>query len=261
MSLPLFRFALCLYNYSSILCLKYNGKVFEISRLQALHNVLKMPFVIGVAFLISLYVPLRDAIFKKSLVFLKNHSVFAQLSVVLVLFLMQISELLLCTLQVAKREKIIKLMNQALCQALSQKYHQKFVKRCINITKIFLFANFLSHSIQYVGTCNISVLTLFVSFMMFYCFNVLFSFVCFVKSFEAFIVTSIKELKSEVKEQQQLMSTDHKVNLQHLIKLSKKYQIIRDLVEIFNDSFGSQITLVVCQLTTAIVLNVSFINR
>lgn len=82
-------------------------------------------------------------------------------------------------------------------------------------------------------------------------------FVSFVKNFENYVLASLKEFKNDLTELSIFGSHCKQMHIAVYLKLAKRYQKLLDLVEMFNKSFGLQLTVITCLITATIVFSVS----
>lgn len=247
----LHRFALYLYNFSSITSLSYRDHRYHVSKLLTLINFLKMPLVLAVALVISLNVSLRNAIFKKNLADLDNFSIFSKLIVTLSVSLVQLIALVMNWIQVAKCNKIKMFLNNAAKIPLGPKYCQKFKNACSLDFKILGLLYVANHILQFFGTVKATLFTPIFSTIMFYASVLFTAFVGFIKNFENFLVASLKELKHELK------SPNLKADPSYFSNVCKKYQRLYDLTEEFHSCLGLQLTIMTCYSAVMLVFNVN----
>lgn len=254
----LHRFAFRFYNFSSILCLIWENQVYKVSNFLAICNFLKMPFSIIIAVLISVVIPLKDAIFKRDVAVLKDYSTLAKLSIVIAIFLTNIFSLIFCSIQVWRRYEITIFMNNILAETIREKYLAKFRKHCAR-DLIALFIVFISNgAIQSFGLLQLSVLSFFIGPIILYSLIVTFAFISFIKNFENYILASLRDLKRDLKDQLPSISLQHYTKIVKFCEFSKKYQNIYNLVAEFNECFGLQLTFFICYLTSFVLFTVCF---
>lgn len=85
----------------------------------------------------------------------------------------------------------------------------------------------------------------------------MFGFVCFVKNVEDFVVVHLKEIKRELKEQNNFKNIDEATKLRKFLMISNKYQKLFNLLLEFHGAVGTQMTNSTCLLSAVIVFSVS----
>lgn len=251
------QIALFCFNYSSILCLKYANETFKVSNIQAVLNLLKMPFVSMTVAFIYFHEPLRQLFYASNLVALKDYSPFARISISIDIFLLNHTSYLLCILQVTRRKAIKDFVNSILEKSLEEKYFLKFRKYCIKALIVTSSLFTIYCIVQFVGAVKFSFLSIIVSFVIFFPLLVIASFAIFVKFFENFVIAIMKQFRMDLKIVSNRMLLNHNQNVEDFLRLSRQHQEIYVLVERFNKHLGLQLTSIVCFFTLMIIFSVS----
>lgn len=249
------RFALFFYNYTAILAFKYKDGSFKTSKLLILQNLVKIPLSMALAGFVALYPPLRDAIFIKKVIVLKNYSDFSRLSVLLVIAIMDTASYLLCILQILQVKKIKNFMNSLILLKIErtflEKFHKKCVKRFIDLILVFSFVS----AVQIIGAMKFSALAILADFIFLFPNFVLIGFISFFINIENFISVMLLEFKCYLESMEaRSFSTNN------YLKLTKRHHEIHAIFKQFNNCFGIQLNLVVCYVTSMMVLNVKIIT-
>lgn len=249
------RLALYFYNFSSILCLKFENRTCKVSKLTTFLNVLKMPSVILLTAFMTFYTPIAEVVFQNNLLAMRNYSMFSKFSLLFVLSLRQLSKLILCILQVLQRHDIGRFMNCASTRFLggnfARQFEKLFIKNLCVFGSLFTVISFL----QYFGAFQISFPSLLAELIICYPNLVQFAFISFVKNVESFIIASLKEFQEDLNEI--LLNPKSKWTTEDAVRLSRRYQEIFNIAEQFNECVGSQITLMTCYFVLMLVLDVS----
>lgn len=256
MSPLLHRFLLSYYNFSAISCFKLRDGKYQISIFMALCNVLKLPLVL----IFSIYVidnpSLRDEIFLKTLIVLKDFSPFSRFSITIVVILINLAMFILILLQVLKRNKIKNFTNTLIGKSLDEKYFVEFKKKASSHLLVLATVFVLSLSISYFGAFNVSTLSFFACLIYFFPHFVMIGFISFVLVFTNFVFASLKEFKDDLRMVSMTENHNQDFSLENYLRLSRKFQKLYELVEQFIDCFGSQLTIMTCYLTAMMVFNV-----
>lgn len=251
--------ALHFFNYTSILCLKpdlSSNQTFKVSRWMTLANLLKMPFVLVFSLLVSFIEPIKNEVFHPTFIRLKDYTIFAQFALFFVMFLINNSMLLLCLLQVMKREEINDFVNRTLKHPLKEKYLKKFKKICLKNLALSLSVFGLNLILSFYGLMKLTFSSLIASFVIFYPSFVNMGFITYVQTFESFTVALMKEFKNSLKCKSKHSYCSQDLTVDEFLQLSRKFQKILDLVDQFNEAFGKQMTIVVSFFALLMVFNV-----
>lgn len=251
MSFSLHKFALMFYNFSSVLCLRFENGCYRVSKWQATLNLLKLPIVSFFIFYTSL--TNMAAIFRPALVQLNSFSGFSLFSVTIVVILQQAVLASIYVLFFIKRHAIAKFMNNAVKIFPNGKYLQKFKNSCIQNSFILAAVFFLTEVVQYFGAFNVNLVTFFLVLVYSYPAVMLFAFASFTKATESFISANMKELRNNVAKE---VGTTDKQHERRCENLSVKYKEIYDLSVQFNETFGLIITCFVTLGSSLTVFNV-----
>lgn len=260
MSRLLHRYELCLYNFSSIFCLKSDDQVFKVSNFAAFVNILKIPFVIFFAFIMSLNHTLRDTITQESLVVLKNYSSFAKLSIIIGYVLLFVTSFVFCLWHAIKRHDVRDFIEIFLKNSLDDKYFIKYKSYCLRHSVALFILVLIVLLISFIGSFKMSILSVIALLVFSYPFVMFVSFASFVTTFENYIIVSLKRFKSELKKHNHAYpSYGSSERLEKYLKLSKTYQEIYELFMKFHHCFGPQITFVNTNLIAILIFCVRII--
>lgn len=247
MSTFLHRITLAFYNFSSILCLKYESQSFRIFKTSVLSNILKIPLSFIITAALAFVWP--NELFSQNIFTLSEYSVFTQISVGISAVILQISFIVVNYLQIFNRFEILSLMNEAL-QLLEEKKLKKcrkaFAKNFLTLSLFFLAVI----AIQFWSVMKPTLFCVAAFAVMMYPSLMMVAFVSFVKNFEEFLVVCLEDVGSDFNH---LDSCNMKSSV---IEEMKNYQKIFDLAESFNKCFGAQLTILVCCCTGSIVFQV-----
>lgn len=252
------KHALRFYNFSCILFLKVEDSAYKVSSFQTFFNIFKLLVLFGVTILISTQLTIRDEIFKKIIIDMSEYSKFAKFSSHFVIAIVYSSLYSLCFLQFYHRQKVKDLMNMIfLINIENGETMKKFRRNCVNDSIAFgIFFSFI-YLVQFFSLAKLNFLSILISAVLCYATVIFFGFLSFVKSFENFLVASIKDLKYCVNHSSMIQGNR---NVKEVVKLSKKYLKIFYLVEKFNKCFGLQVMLYTCYSTSMIVFGVIEFN-
>lgn len=126
---------------------------------------------------------------------LKDYTNFTQFSLLFVMLLINNLMLLLCFLQVMKRQEIKNFVNCSLKKRLEEKYFKKFKKIGVKILAFSLTAFTLNVISSFCALMKFTISSLIACFVIFYSSLVTTGFITFVQTFESFAVASMKEFK------------------------------------------------------------------
>lgn len=251
MSFSLHQLALIFYNFSSVLCLRFENGRYQVSKWQAILNLIKFPIVSIFVFYTSFNY--MAEIFQPSLVRLDSFSAFAKFSVTIVVFIQEAIFISLYILFFLKRHDVQNFMNNAVRICPKGKHLQNFRRLCIQNSLIIASIFFLGEVVQYFGAFNVSFATFLISIVYSYPFIMLFAFASFTKAAESFISSVLIEFRHHVTEE---VKFGDKNKLKKCEKMSVKYKEIYDLSNQFNDTFGLIITSFVTLGSSLTVFNV-----
>lgn len=250
MSHHLQRLALSFYNFFSILCLKHENQVFTISTFTANTNCFKLPLNLMMVLYVSSDEQLRNLLFKKNIVVLKRYSTFAIIAILIVMLLMNFVMLIISFTQFVLRNKIKCFMNKVAENPLTSTYARKFQNICVRDTAVLITVSTVSLIVQFIDSYKISFLNFVFSMILFYGHVMIVCLLSFIKNFENFIVASIKQLKSDIKENYHLINASENEKQSEFIR---KHQRICDLMLQFDTSLGLQLTILAVYLTSMLV--------
>lgn len=250
------RIKLFMYNFGLVLSLKRENEVFKVSNCSAFFNLFKVPIVIFITIFAFAFPPLRDAIVLDTLMDLKDFSVFAIFSINITVAIVYTGLILLSLLQVKRRHQMCSFVNNWTQTFLEESFLLQFEKDCKTYSRWLVFVFLIISTIQYLGATKVSIPSFAFNFVFMFPNLVFFSVVSFVTSFESFIAASLNEFDRDLKEFSYQTSTQKEVKFKNHLKLAKKYQNIYNLVEQFNNCFGTQLTLVTCHFTLMLIFGV-----
>lgn len=253
MSPGLHRLGLFYYNFSAILCLKFQDGTYNVSSIQAFCNVLKVPLVFAFIVLLALQPSLKAAVFIETFVDLKAFSRFSVFSITIIIVITQFQVIALGIFQFIRKRKILHFVIKAYKITIEEKYLKNFKNICLRRSLRLNLVLILITLVQYYGAMKINLLSLAVVIICGYPTVVMFSFVAFVISFESFLFVLLKQFKKDLKKN--LTSLSH----ERFLKLSQQYQSIYDIGDEFKKSFGAQLTMITVLYTLCLVLNVIFL--
>lgn len=251
MSSGLHRLGLFYYNFTAILCLSFKNGTYKISSFQAIVNVLKAPLHLASIILIAAYPSSFDIVFRETIVSLDKFSNFSKFSLGFAVFIMQSQVILLGIFQVSRKREILNFIIKVSETTLDEKYSRKFKDACLKRTIKSNFMLLVVLLVQYFGSVESDLLSLAVILYFSYPLIVMYSFVVFVISFESFLTVLLKQFKKD------LRRSSSSLNDEVLLKLSKQYQGIHNLVGEFEKSFGGQLTTITVFHLFGVVFNVN----
>lgn len=242
------------FNYSGLFCFQLKNGKFEISNFKAATNLFKMLFSYVLTILITQVYRGKYEIFRVNIVAFPNFSVFSKIVLIASGVLITHTGIVLTIVHFGKRHAFRNLLNEALSCNLKPAYLIRFEKACFRsfaaigvLIPTIMFLRF--YSLMYLTALNFLIFLVFV-----YPFILLLGFICFVKIFEKFIVTSLEEIDEDLKN---IRNHDRQLGFENFLMLSKKYQKLHDLAENFNTAFGSQVTVMTSLIIGTSVCNVS----
>lgn len=245
---------LFLYNFTTILALKYKDGLFKTSKTLTLLNILKIPITVFFTVFVSTYPPLRDKIFMQNLIILKNYSDFSKLSMILLIVNMYIGSYSICILHFVKVKKIEIFLSSIFAVEIEEELLKTFNRKCfkhfLSLLSVFVFVS----SVQVIGSLKLSLSAILADLVFQFPNFVLIGFVMFVKTFENFICLLLHQIKKCIMIQNNQKLTSNM--LESYLILSKGHREIWSFVEEFNNNFGAQLTIVICYGTSTMVLNV-----
>lgn len=254
----LHRISFIFYNFSGLFALNFDRGTFRISYFQAFLNIAKLLSTLSFVAYATILWTTSYNIFKSALVALPHFSNFSRITLSLSTVFRENIAFFLLILQLTHLRLIKHFMNEALLMTLNEKYLKKFENTCLRhfaILSGFLTVNLV---VKYFSVMNPSILsfTIFASYM--YPGLTIMSFVSFVKIFENFIVVSLKEFRYDLHQMNHLSKLSSCTANEKISKLAVKYDKIFKFVESFADTFGTQLTVVICCMTAVLVFCVRF---
>lgn len=259
MSRLVHRFAFHLYNFSSILCLKLENRVCEVSNLAAFVNILKIPFMVLFSFIIATNPVLRDTITLESLVVLKDYSTFSRVSIIIAAVQLYLITFIFCVAQSVRRYKVRNFMRNFMEKALDEKYFMKYKSYCFKHSLAFTILILIILVVSFFGSFKRSIWSFFALMVYSYPFVLLTTFTSFVSNFENFVIASLKQFRKDLKQHHSLhVSLTREQNFEIYLELSRKYREIYGLTMQFNDCFGPLITLACIHMISTMIFGVGY---
>lgn len=251
MPLVLHRFAVRLYNFVSILCVKEENQVFKVSNFSAICNILKVPFVL--IYTVFVFAFFNEEMTPERFEYFKNFSTFSKVSLFFVAMSIFLISFLIAILQVTRRHEMKDFVNFWMKKSLEQEYFRQYRKTCIkyHVSGLVVFTLFVVP--QFFTTTKISLLSMLSNFVFMYPYYMVLGAISFVISFQNFIIESLKEFKQDWDS----FSSLHEVTLETYLNASMKYQEIYDFVQQFKRCFGLQLTLITCHMTMVLICTVN----
>lgn len=251
MSLKLFKFLLFFHNLSGFFCHRYSNKTFVVSKMLLFVNILKIVFCLFVSFYVEDNRELKSNFLSEDLFDLDNFSQFSKLSVAISISFVQVTSLILFLIQMIKRKKIKKFLNAAIKIPVNDRIVTNFLKK--STADIFIWASlfFTLTLLKFLFTSKISLLSFLVYYILLLPSFIVQSLIVSIKIFQNFAITLLQSLQDDLKIRKLSKSSKHN------LKAQARHQEIYDLVSHFNDTFGTQMTTVVCCITFMIVFRVS----
>lgn len=242
-------------NFLGITSLKMNtNKQFEFSKSAALLNIIKTPFVIVTSLSLSFYLPLRDIAFNTELSELDRYSNFSILIMMVFVYLEQVTSLTLSYLNLYKRKNFVELTNRLIILSVNEKCQQKFlniVTRQIRFIVVLITLIMIS---QFTACMNMSCASFCFFCILNYSYLVNVGSMTLIKVFGTFLIVLLKDLKAELKAE----LTKQELSFENASNMLKTYQNIYELNEEFHKTFGMQMTVLACSITTISTLQVNF---
>lgn len=242
MSRRLHRFALCFYNFSAILCMKFDKEIVSISLWKALVNFLKILSMVMLTLFVFSNDSVGSKILKQKLIEVENFSKLSKIVTASILSLLFLLTIALVILQISFRNRVRNLLNNAFQFPLRSYFLTELEKNCVFDIKVLTIVLLTKHIFHYYGVCKISLISFAYSFVFLYGSLVPIAFVSLANCFENFFVIALQDLQNEVK----VVSSNSCGNQDHFTKLSRKHQKLYELSQQFNKAFGLQMTLFVC---------------
>lgn len=241
-------------NFLGITSLQLStNEQFELSKSTALLNIIKMPFVLATSLSLSLYLPLRDIAFNTELSELNSYSKFSVLIMMAFVYLDQVTSLILSYLNVYKWKNFADLANRLIKLSVHEKCQQKFLNiLTMQIRFIVVLITFIMIS-QFTACMNMSFASFFFFCILNYSYLVNVGSMTLIKVFGTFLVVLLEDFKGELKSR--LMKQE--LRLENASNMMKTYQNIYELNEEFHKTFGMQMTLLACSITTITTLQVN----
>ena len=258
MSRRLPQFEFFLYNFSSILCLKFENENYQVSNLATFLSILRMPILISMTCIIALNPLIKNTIVQESLVILKNYSVFSRVSIILVAVSLYVTTFIYCISQAIRRYKVRNFIRSFVAKSLEEKYFLKYKSCCFKHSLMFVILVLIVEVLSFFGAFKMSIWSIFALLAISQPFIIFIIFAFFVTNFENFVVASLKQFRKELKRSKNLPCLKRGQRFENYLRLSKIYQEIYDLVEQFNDCFGPQMTLLIVHMISMTIFSVSF---
>lgn len=253
MSKRLGRFAVSFYNFCFIFCLKYENESFEVSKFAIAMNIFRVAVSLGTVYCVIWRPELRKSIFRIDPMETAQFSKFALTSIRVAGILLQVTACFIISANLKRRKGFRNFMNEAIKICLKEKYLKNFIKLSVyHSVEISIFYSF-TMVLKCFAMVNQQLIPVLVFILIMYLSSIAFGFICFVKNFENFVVVSLKEIKNDLKDQNNFKHGDET----SMLNLSKKHQKLFNLVQQFNETLGFQMTSVICLLNLTIIFSVS----
>lgn len=250
MSKVSYRLLLFSFNMTSVLMFNYTGHHFKISKTTLGLNCLKLPLSIFVGICIysspSLYNQLILSFEKK------NYSLFSRNLMVFCNRFASFTALVICFVNIWKRDDILKLLNQAnnLRKTNNEIFKKYFFKNLMKVSwAVYLFS--LTILLIQLLCMKKQFIVIFPAFLFVYPYILVTNFLGFVKCFEIFLISLLKQFHEDL---EQISSKCFEVQI--YVEFSKKYREIEKVSKSFNEVFGAQLSLVTSCVAIATLLDV-----
>lgn len=249
------RINLSLFNFFSILCLKYEKKVFNISKIHSILNLVKLPLALALTFALSISAEFRKEVTRDEIVILENFSVFSIVLMVILSVLVDLTALLICFTQWLNRREIERIFNRAsrflkfLDNNQVAEFRIKILK--INFVLFILSAWFI---LLQNSVLNLTWKALVSGLLIVYPFFVIINFWILLKFSELFFITCLRNYDRKVKI---MLNNQSCVSENSETLLLIEHHDLYSLSQQFNKVFGTQITIVTCCVSLMTTLDVN----
>lgn len=250
----LHSFALGFYNLSSILCLRYENGIYEVSSVLACINVIKFPVLLILNGVSHYGTTMNTAVNKETEDFVMKFSKFSLISMVASAIFMINASSTIVFLQFRRRHDLQKLANSASSKIIHEKFRRQFVARCLKFSTITYSSVLILISSHFATSYHFSLPSL--SILLFSLNNtmIFWNFVGLIFLNHCFIVTLLKNLEHELKN---IAMLDQVSNDECYVKFARNYQDIFELNLASERSSGAQVTVMLCTTILSIVITVS----
>lgn len=254
MSLKLFQFILVFHNISGFSCHRFSNQTFAVSKILLFANILKILICLFTALCLSENVELRSSFFRDDWNDFENFSQFSKLTITISARLVLITSIVLFLIQIVKRKKMETFLNASLKIPVDDSVLSTFRLKYIKDVILWAVLYFTLTLFKFLLTAKVSFLSFLAYYVSLLPSFIVQSLIISCKIFQNFATTLLKSLRDDIKQRKLNKS------LRKSFKAQVRHDEIYVLVCSFNDTFGTQMTAVICCITFMIVLHVSLIK-
>lgn len=245
------RLFLSFYNFAGTLSITNSGENFEISKLRAIFNLVKM-LLIGVFCIFFMWSkPLRLLVFRQDVIYANVWSQFTKTLILVTVFLMQGILIYISFTNFIRKKLILNLVKKMSEFSIGNQYSKELDFRwkknfsCMRSYAIITITYFAMNM-------NFTITSFVCMFTLSHVYWDMACFVSFVKSFEIFLVILLEDFAQEISN-----ASQHKGYKKLLKKIKKIHNLNMDFHKIFGDGF----TLMTCYIIVTMTTRVNIIAK